>query len=93
MRTSSCVPFGNDLAAGTGSTLYEIVGTSFWNRTMPLVRYRTGDLVRLPATWGRREREEVTLGLRSFTGVLGREQEILVCPRGRAAHRHRSHST
>ncbi len=76
------VPFGNDLAAGTGSTLYEIVGTSFWNRTMPLVRYRTGDLVRLPATWGRREREEVTLGLRSFTGVLGREQEILVCPRG-----------
>lgn len=76
------VPFGNDLAAGTGSTLYEIVGTSFWNRTMPLVRYRTGDLVRLPASWGRREREEVTLGLRSFSGVMGREQEILVCPRG-----------
>jgi phenylacetate-CoA ligase len=76
------VPFGNDLAAGTGSTLHEIVGTSFWNRTMPLVRYRTGDLVRLPAGWGRREREEVTLGMRSFSGVMGREQEILVCPRG-----------
>ena len=75
------IPFGNDLAADAG-TLYEIVGTSLWNSTMPLVRYRTGDLVRLPSSWGRREREEVTLGLRSFTGVLGREQEILVCPRG-----------
>ena len=49
---------------------------------MPLVRYRTGDLVRLPDHWGEREIEEVTLGLRSFSGVLGREQEILVCPKG-----------
>ena len=49
---------------------------------MPLVRYRTGDLVRLPEDWGPREIDEVTLGLRSFSGVLGREQEILVCPMG-----------
>jgi phenylacetate-CoA ligase len=75
------IPYGNDLAADSG-TLYEIVGTSFWNRTMPLVRYRTGDLVRLSAGWGKRERDQVTLGLRAFSGVLGREQEILVCPRG-----------
>lgn len=75
------LPFPNDLAADVG-TLYEIVGTTFWNRTMPLVRYRTGDLVRLPFSWGKRELEELTLGLRSFTGVLGREQEILICPRG-----------
>lgn len=67
--------------AGQGG-LYEIVGTTFWNNLMPLVRYRTGDLVRLPDTWGAREIEEVTLGLRSFSGVLGREQEILVCPKG-----------
>jgi hypothetical protein len=38
--------------------------------------------VRLPDDWGPREIEEVTLGLRSFSGVLGREQEILVCPMG-----------
>jgi phenylacetate-CoA ligase len=67
--------------AGKGG-LYEIVATSFWNNLMPLVRYRTGDLVRLPDHWGAREIEEVTLGLRSFSGVLGREQEILVCPKG-----------
>ena len=32
--------------------LYEIVGTSFWNNLLPMVRYRTGDLVRLPARLG-----------------------------------------
>jgi phenylacetate-CoA ligase len=67
--------------AGHGQ-LYEIIGTTFWNDLMPLVRYRTGDLIRLPEAWGEREIEEVTLGLRSFPGVLGREQEILVCPKG-----------
>jgi phenylacetate-CoA ligase len=44
------------------------------------VRYRTGDLVRLPASWGERELEELSLGLRTFEGVLGRQQELLVCP-------------
>lgn len=60
--------------------LYEIIGTSYWNALLPIVRYRTGDLVRLPASWGERELEEVTLGLRTFPGVLGRQQELLVCP-------------
>jgi phenylacetate-CoA ligase len=67
--------------SGQGS-LYEIVGTSLWNDLMPLVRYRTGDLVRLPDEWGPKEIEEVELGLRAFSGILGREQEILVCPKG-----------
>jgi phenylacetate-CoA ligase len=67
--------------AGHGQ-LYEIIGTTFWNDHMPLVRYRTGDLIRLPETYGAREIEEVTLGIRPFHGVLGREQEILVCPKG-----------
>jgi phenylacetate-CoA ligase len=76
-------PFASDQIADAGQGgLYEIVGTTFWNHLMPLVRYRTGDLVRLPDHWGEREIEEVTLGLRSFSGVLGREQEILVCPMG-----------
>ena len=52
---------------------------------MPLVRYRTGDLVRLPASWGERELEELSLGLRTFDGVLGREQELLVCPQACAS--------
>ena len=76
-------PFASEQIADAGQGgLYEIIGTSFWNHLMPLVRYRTGDLVRLPEHWGEREIEEVTLGLRSFSGVLGREQEILVCPMG-----------
>ena len=76
-------PFGSDQIADAGrGGLYEIVGTTYWNDLMPMVRYRTGDLVRLPEDWGPREIEEVTLGLRSFSGVLGREQEILVCPMG-----------
>jgi phenylacetate-CoA ligase len=60
--------------------LYEIIGTTYWNTLMPLVRYRTGDLILLPAAWGKLELEELALGLRTFRGVLGREQEIMVCP-------------
>jgi phenylacetate-CoA ligase len=76
-------PFASDQLEDAGhGGLYEIIGTTFWNDIMPLVRYRTGDLVRLPDHWGAREIEEVTLGLRPFSGVLGREQEILVCPKG-----------
>jgi phenylacetate-CoA ligase len=62
--------------------LYEIVGTNLWNFAMPLPRYRSGDLVRLPAAWGARELEEVTLGVRTFRGVLGRDSDILISPDG-----------
>lgn len=65
-----------------GQNLFEIVGTSLWNLAMPLVRYRTGDLIRLPTEWGVRELEEVTLGLRAFPGVQGRDSDILVTPEG-----------
>ena len=60
--------------------LYEIIGTNLWNFAMPLPRYRTGDLVKLPASWGARELEEVTLGMRAFAGVLGRDSDILISP-------------
>jgi phenylacetate-CoA ligase len=73
---------GQVLPPNDAERIYEIVGTSFWNSLMPLVRYRTGDLIRLPATWGARELEELSLGLRTFSGVLGREQEIIACPAG-----------
>jgi phenylacetate-CoA ligase len=62
--------------------LYEIVGTNLWNFAMPLPRYRTGDLVKLPASWSASELEEVTLGTRSFPGVLGRDSDILISPDG-----------
>lgn len=62
--------------------LYEIVGTPLWNRSMALIRYRTGDLIRVPAQWGARELEELALGLRTFSGVLGRDSDILITPDG-----------
>ncbi len=65
-----------------GHVLYEIVGTSLWNLSMPLIRYRTGDLIRVPHEWGARELEELTLGVRSFGGVLGRDGDILITPAG-----------
>jgi phenylacetate-CoA ligase len=75
------IPYdGQNMPRDSEFRLYEIVGTSYWNGLLPIVRYRTGDLVRLPASWGERELEEVALGLRTFPGVLGRQQELLVCP-------------
>lgn len=62
--------------------LYEIVGTPLWNRAMVLIRYCTGDLIRVPATWSARELEELALGMRTFSGVLGRDSDILITPEG-----------
>ncbi len=76
------LPYESQLLNGSNERLYEIVGTSFWNNLMPLVRYRTGDLIRLPASWGERELEELAVGMRPFPGILGRQQEILACPTG-----------
>lgn len=61
---------------------YEIVGTSLSNLAMPLIRYRTGDLIRLPAAWGSAELEQLSLGLRTFPGVMGRDSDILLSPEG-----------
>ena len=60
------------------SKFYEIVGTSLWNTAMPLVRYRTGDLVRLPREYGARELQEIAEGTRSFEGVIGRTNDVLL---------------
>lgn len=64
----------------TWGQLWEIVGTGLWNDTMPLVRYRTGDLVRLPPRWGAAERREVSLGVRRFPGIEGRDSDVLFAP-------------
>ncbi len=75
------IPYdGQVLPRNSPHQLYEVVGTSYWNSILPMVRYRTGDLIRVPATWGANELEELSLGLRTFEGVLGRQQEVIVCP-------------
>ena len=75
------VPYqGQVLPRHAPHKLYEVVGTSYWNSVLPMVRYRTGDLIRLPAAWGASELEELALGMRTFEGVLGRQQEVIVCP-------------
>jgi phenylacetate-coenzyme A ligase PaaK-like adenylate-forming protein len=36
----------------------------------------------VPAAWGATELEELALGLRTFSGVLGRDSDILITPEG-----------
>lgn len=63
---------------------YEIVGTSLWNTAMPLVRYSTGDLIRTTSRCDERELQEIAYGIRPFSGVIGRSQDVLLSPNGRA---------
>lgn len=60
--------------------LCEVIGTSFHNLVMPLIRYRTGDLVRLadPMRDG-----ELEFPWAAAAAVVGREQEFLVSATGR----------
>lgn len=57
--------------------LCEVIGTSFHNLVMPLIRYRTGDYVRLP------ERLDAELPGLEVEAVVGREYEFLVSATGR----------
>lgn len=70
------VEFGPPDAEG----LCEVIGTSFHNLVMPLIRYRTGDSVRLadPKTDG-----ELEFPWAAATEIAGREQEFLVSANGR----------
>jgi phenylacetate-CoA ligase len=75
------IPYdGPALARDRTHRIYEIIGTTFWNSLLPIVRYRTGDLIRVPADWGEAELEELVMGIRTFEGVLGRQQEVMLCP-------------
>ncbi|MBU6399969.1 MAG: hypothetical protein KGS61_06605 [Verrucomicrobia bacterium] len=60
--------------------LCEIIGTSFHNLVMPLIRYRTGDFARLaePPRDG-----EPEFGWPAALEIAGREQEFLVSATGR----------
>ena len=61
-----------------GDGLREVIGTTFHNMAMPLVRYRTGDFVRLAKPDARRE-----YAWPAVEEISGREQEFLVTGSGR----------
>jgi phenylacetate-CoA ligase len=56
----------------------EIIGTSFHNRLMPLIRYRTGDYVKLPQA----PHAELP-GMPEVEAVMGRDYEFLISATGR----------
>lgn len=68
------VEFGPPNAEG----LREVIGTSFHNLVMPLIRYRTGDYVRLASDSAPKEYPVPTA-----LEIAGREQEFLVSATGR----------
>lgn len=72
--TYGYVEFGEPSADG----LCEVIGTSFHNHVMPLVRYRTGDYVRLAPDGISRE-----LPWSSVTEIAGRESEFVIANDGR----------
>ena len=49
---------------------------------MSLIRYCTADLIRVPSSWGASELHEVSLGARTFSGIIGRSGDILLTPEG-----------
>ena len=61
-----------------GDGLREVIGTTFHNMAMPLVRYRTGDFVRLAKPDARRE-----YAWPAVEEISGRGQEFLVTGSGR----------
>ncbi len=68
------VEFGPPTADG----LREVIGTSFHNLVMPLIRYRTGDYVRLAEKGASLE-----YPVPAASEIAGREQEFLVSGTGR----------
>lgn len=71
--TYGFVEFGEPNEEG----MREVIGTSFHNQVMPLIRYRTGDFVMLPTV---PERE---LPMMEIEAVAGREYEFLISASGR----------
>jgi phenylacetate-CoA ligase len=55
----------------------EIIGTSFHNHVMPLIRYRTGDFAKVA------DPREAELPWMEVSGVVGRDYEFLISSTGR----------
>jgi phenylacetate-CoA ligase len=73
------IPVGNN--GDEDTCIKEIVGTSLYNRSMPLIRYRTRDLVKVS-----RSPKECACGrgFPSVISVLGRDTDVVITPDGRA---------
>lgn len=66
------------ISKDNGNSLYELVGTGFINKAMPLIRYRTGDIVTLS------EREcECGRHFPLVGSILGRSNDAIITPEGR----------
>ena len=61
------------------SGTYDILVTSLWNRSMPLLRYRIGDCCNLPV-------EDTPMGYRTLSRVMGRANDNLIGGDGRIVH-------
>lgn len=59
-----------------------IIGTSYWNGAMSLVRYDTGDRAIVPAHADDDMLEAISLGLLPFPGIAGRIEEYVLSPAG-----------
>lgn len=59
----------------------EIVGTSLYNLSMPLIRYRTGDLVKLSRL---PQKCTCNRGFPAVISILGRDTDVIITPDRRA---------
>ena len=66
-----------ELGAETALVWREVIGTSFHNLAMPLIRYRTGDFVQVPAV------PKAEFPWLEISAVAGRDYEFLVSATGR----------
>jgi len=66
-----------ELGAPDEDGLREVIGTSFHNAVMPLIRYRTGDFVKLPVS------PDGEFSMLEVAAVMGRGYEFLVSKSGR----------
>jgi phenylacetate-CoA ligase len=74
----ACDPDGRQVAAGQPG---ELVVTSLWNRSMPILRYRTGDtgaVVSTPCRCG--------MATSRIVGLAGRAAAVLVAENGRSVN-------
>jgi phenylacetate-CoA ligase len=64
-----------------GQSLFEVVGTSLHNLSMPLIRYKTGDLVITDAS---QEKCPCNRCFPRIRSIIGRDSDIVITPNKRA---------
>lgn len=76
-------PYGHvELRETDKPTNREIIATNLQNKAMILLRYTTGDIAVLEDVPTAAEAEELTLGLKPFSRIDGRESDYLLAPDG-----------